>query len=119
MDSRGFLTGSTAAALASAFTAQASDITLLLDGDVNGGAGPGHLRLTAIDGYIVTADRNLITSEAPIISNRIDDQPFDRRNKRPLWAVFPYDHATKFRSETIFPKAYGSLSRLQFWLNKK
>jgi hypothetical protein len=75
-------------------------------------AGPGHLRLTAIDGYIVTVYRNLITREAPIIANRINDQPFDRRNKGPLWVVFPYDRAVKFRSETIFSASVWQLVQI-------
>lgn len=76
------------------------------------GAGPGDLRLAAINAYSMTINRNLITSEAPIIANRIDGQPFSRRDKGPFWVVFPYDRATGYRSEQVFSASVWQLSQI-------
>ena len=76
------------------------------------GAGPGDLRLAAINAYSMTVSRNLVTSEAPIVANRIDGQPFSRRDKGPFWVIFPYDLATAYRSEQIFAASVWQLSQI-------
>ena len=75
-------------------------------------AGPGDLRLAAINTYSVTVNRNLITKDAPIIANRIDGKPFSRRNKGPLWVIFPYDKSTNYQGELIFAASVWQLSQI-------
>src|SRR6056297_3061573 len=76
------------------------------------GAGPGDLKLGAINDYTVTVERDLVTKEAPIIANRIDGQPFGRREKGPLWIVFPYDHAFIYQREVVFAASVWQLSQI-------
>lgn len=148
--------GGLAIASAVAFVAHASEIQLVIDGDVNEGfavnftgdnwlalpqvhfdtstgwtnrlhrlsgpaltdvlrhydARPGDVRLTAVNAYSVTVNRDIIISEAPIIANRIVDQPFDRRDNGPLWVVFPYDRAAKFKREAIFSASVWQLVQI-------
>tara|TARA_R110000787_G_scaffold33079_7_gene86911 strand:+ start:3826 stop:4311 length:486 start_codon:yes stop_codon:yes gene_type:complete len=75
-------------------------------------AGPGDLRLAAINSYSVTVNRNLITQDAPIIANRMDGKPFSRRKKGPLWVIFPYDKSAKYQGELVFAASVWQLSQI-------
>lgn len=75
-------------------------------------AGPGDLRLAAINSYSVTVNRNLITEDAPIIANRMDGEPFSRRNKGPLWVIFPYDRSAKYQGELVYAASVWQLSQI-------
>jgi hypothetical protein len=74
------------------------------------GAGPGNLRLTAVNNYSVEVDRSLLTADAPIVANRINDLAFDRRSKGPFWVMFPFDQAPEFRNPTIYAACVWQLS---------
>src|SRR6056297_1576750 len=64
------------------------------------GAGPGDLRLVAINDYVVDLPRDTVEATLPIIATHIDGQRFTVREKGPLWLVFPYDSAARFQRET-------------------
>ena len=66
------------------------------------GAGEGNLTLKAINDYIVEMPRDVVEAASPIIAKRIDGAPFSRRDKGPLWLVFPYDSDTRFRAESVY-----------------
>ena len=66
------------------------------------GAGEGDLTLMAINDYIVEMPRDVVEASAPIIATRIDGEPFSRRDKGPLWLVFPYDSDARFRAESVY-----------------
>ena len=53
------------------------------------GAGDGDLTLAAINDYVVSMPRAVVEAGAPIVANRIDGAPLSRRDKGPLWIVFP------------------------------
>lgn len=74
------------------------------------GAGPGDLRLSAVNDYVVSMPRSLVEAEAPIVANRIDGAPFSRRDKGPLWIVFPYDSDARFRAETVYAYSVWQLA---------
>lgn len=74
------------------------------------GAGDGDLTLAAINDYVVSMPRAVVEAGAPIVANRIDGAPFSRRDKGPLWIVFPYDSDERFRSETIFAYSVWQLA---------
>ena len=74
------------------------------------GAGAGDLTLRAINDYVVSMPRAGVESAAPIVANRIDGAPFSRRDKGPLWIVFPYDSDERFRSETVFAYSVWQLA---------
>ncbi|MBY4893888.1 oxidoreductase [Rhodobacteraceae bacterium N5(2021)] len=76
------------------------------------GAGSGDLRLTAINDYSVDLSRDLVTPEAPIVANRINGEPFSRRDKGPFWVVYPYDRAVEFRTEQTFAASVWQLSQI-------
>lgn len=76
------------------------------------GAGPGNLRLTAVNDYSVEVNRSLVTADAPIIANRIDNKIFDRRAKGPLWVMFPFDALPDLQNEAVFAACAWQLSRI-------
>jgi hypothetical protein len=76
------------------------------------GAGSGNLLLTALNKYSVVVDRALITSEVPIIANRIDDAPIRRRDNGPLWVIFPYDVSKEYQTETVFSASVWQLTNI-------
>lgn len=76
------------------------------------GAGPGNLRMTAINDYSIEVTRNLLAPDAPIIANRIDDKAFDRREKGPFWVMFPFDQSSAFQNETTYAACVWQLSRI-------
>jgi hypothetical protein len=66
------------------------------------GAGPGNIKVTSFNNYVVEIERSLITETAPILAARINERPFGIRNKGPYWIVFPYDDSVNYQSETIY-----------------
>jgi hypothetical protein len=74
------------------------------------GAGAGDLTFTAVNDYSVTMPRSAVEAGAPIIANRIDGAPFSRRDKGPLWVVFPYDSDPRFRAETVYAYSVWQLT---------
>ncbi len=65
------------------------------------GAGEGDITFAAVNDYVVSMPRDVVEAGAPIIANRIGGEPFSRRDKGPLWIVFPYDSDARFRSESL------------------
>lgn len=74
------------------------------------GAGPGDLTLRAINDYTVAMPRAVVEAGAPIVANRIGGEPFSRRDKGPLWIVFPYDADPRFRSESVYAYSVWQLT---------
>ena len=77
------------------------------------GAGPGDVRLTAVNNYSVAVKRSLLTAKAPIVANRIDDKPFNRREKGPLWVMVPFDQSVDFQNEVIYQACVWQLSQIR------
>ena len=77
------------------------------------GAGEGPLELGAINDYTVNVARSLVSPVAPIIANRIDGQPFGRREKGPFWVVFPFDSAAAYQNEQIYSVSIWQLSQIR------
>lgn len=75
-------------------------------------AGPGALRLTAVNNYIVDMPRDLVLAEAPIIATELNGKPFTRRDKGPLWIVFPYDSKAEYRNEIIYAVSIWQLIQI-------
>jgi hypothetical protein len=64
--------------------------------------GVRQIRLTALNDYAVLIDMEQVEADAPIIANRMNGATFSVRDKGPLWVVFPYDSAPRYRAESIF-----------------
>ncbi|WP_300034563.1 molybdopterin-dependent oxidoreductase [uncultured Roseobacter sp.] len=68
---------------------------------------------TAINDYTVEIPVSSITPQAPIIAYLLNDAPMSRRQKGPLWIVYPYDSDPEFRSEVVYSRSIWQLDRLE------
>ena len=73
----------------------------------------GTLRATAINDYSVKMPVDATGHNAPIIAYEMDGNPMSRRQKGPLWIVFPYDSDAVFRSELVYSRSIWQLDRLE------
>lgn len=47
-----------------------------------------------------------------IVATRIDGEPIDRRDKGPLWVIYPYDSDDAYRTAEVFAQSIWHLERL-------
>jgi hypothetical protein len=73
----------------------------------------GSVELVAINDYRVSINLEDLAERVPILATRIDGRPFSRREKGPLWLVYPYDHDPAFRSETIYARSIWQVIRIE------
>ena len=67
---------------------------------------------TALNNYSVEIPMDTITDEAPIVAYHIDGETFSRRDKGPLWIVYPYDQSEDYRTELVFGWSIWQLAKL-------
>lgn len=70
------------------------------------------IRARAINDYVVEIPVESLEQGAPIIATRIDGAPFSRREKGPLWIVYPYDSDARFQTESIYGRSIWQLVEL-------
>lgn len=76
------------------------------------GAEGGTLTATALNNYAVEIPLDAVEDGAPIVAYHIDGETFSRRDKGPLWIVFPYDSDAKYQTELVYGWSIWQLSRL-------
>lgn len=69
---------------------------------------------TALNDYSVKVPVSDGVSGGPIIAYLIDGKPFSRRDKGPLWIVYPYDIKPEYKSELTYTRSIWQLDRLHF-----
>ena len=50
---------------------------------------------------------------APLVAYEMDGETMSRRQKGPLWIVYPFDSDADFRSEVIYSRSIWQLDRLE------
>ena len=53
-----------------------------------------------------------LEDDVPIIAYEMNGKPMSRREKGPLWIVYPYDSAAKYRTELAHARSVWQLDRL-------
>jgi hypothetical protein len=76
------------------------------------GARGSAVRAIALNDYAITIPLSEIEDAAPIIASLRDGQPMTVRRHGPLWIVYPYDSAPRWRAEVIYSRSIWQLSRL-------
>jgi hypothetical protein len=66
----------------------------------------------ALNGYSVEIPMSELEALVPIVAYRINGEVFSRRDKGPLWIVFPYDRDEKYKSEITYAFSIWQLHRL-------
>lgn len=66
----------------------------------------------ALNNYAVDIPMDSLTDTAPIVAYHIDGKTFSRRDKGPLWIIYPYDSSADYRNELIYGRSIWQLQRL-------
>lgn len=82
--------------------------TLLQHLDVTGTI----IQAIALNDYSVAIPVSDVRIGGPIVAFAIDGQPIPRREKGPLWIIYPFDQSPEFRTETIYSRSIWQLNRL-------
>ncbi len=77
------------------------------------GAEGATIRATAINDYAVEIPVASISAQDPIVAYEMDGVAMSRRQKGPLWIVYPYDSDTKYQTEVIYSRSIWQLDRLE------
>lgn len=77
-----------------------------------GAAKDASVSAVAVNDYAVEIPASAIEDDAPIIAYHIDGATFSRREKGPLWVIFPYDEDARYRSEVTYGQSIWQLDRL-------
>jgi len=72
----------------------------------------GNVRAVAINDYMVEIPVEALEDDAPIIADLIDGKEFPRREKGPLWILYPFDQSASYRTEENFGRSVWQLVRL-------
>ena len=76
------------------------------------GAEGATITATALNNYAVEIPAEAIEENVPIVAYHIDGETFSRRDKGPLWIVFPYDSDAKYQTELVYGWSIWQLSKL-------
>lgn len=76
------------------------------------GAKGATITATALNNYSVDIPMDALKDDAPIIAYTIDGETFSRRDKGPLWIVFPYDSSADYQTELVYGWSIWQLADL-------
>lgn len=77
------------------------------------GADGSILKATAINDYTVEIPLSDAVPGGALIAFEIDGAAMSRRDKGPLWIVYPYDDSADFRTEVVYSKSIWQLDRIE------
>lgn len=66
----------------------------------------------ALNDYVIEIPFDSLEDGAPIITTRIDGEEFSRREKGPLWIMYPFDSDDRFQTESTYGRSIWQLSEL-------
>lgn len=76
-------------------------------------AGGSQILASAINDYSVTIPVDSLTETAPIIAYELNGNAMSRRQKGPLWVIYPYDKGVEFRTDVIYTRSIWQLDRME------
>lgn len=77
------------------------------------GVSSGTIRAQALNDYIVHIPVASVEPDAPVVAYEMNGQSMSRRDKGPLWIVYPYDASDRFRTETVYTRSIWQLERME------
>lgn len=66
----------------------------------------------AINDYAVEIPLDEITEDAPLVAYHQNGKPMSRRDKGPLWLVYPYDSDPEYQTEIVYSRSIWQMDRL-------
>lgn len=76
------------------------------------GISEGDISAIAINDYKVTIPVSDADEDGPIVAYTMNGEQMHRRDKGPLWVVYPYDSKPSYQTETIYSRSIWQLNRL-------
>jgi len=76
------------------------------------GAEGSALDATAINDYSVSIPLSDATEDGPIIAYAMDGKELSRRDKGPLWVIYPFSSSSDYRTEVIYSRSIWQLDRI-------
>lgn len=67
---------------------------------------------TAINDYSVEIPVSDATAGGPIVAYEMDGKRMSRRDKGPLWIIYPFSTSSDYRTEVIYSRSIWQLDRL-------
>lgn len=85
-------------------------LALLLD---ELGSSSSTLRALAINDYAIEMPVTDLQEQAPILAYEMDGQTMHRRDKGPLWIIYPYDSSPDYQTGLVYSRSVWQLDRLE------
>lgn len=85
-------------------------LALLLD---ELGSSGSTLRALAINDYAVDMPVAELQELAPILAYEMDGKPMHRRDKGPLWIIYPYDSSSDYQTSLVYSRSVWQLDRIE------
>lgn len=67
---------------------------------------------TAINDYSVEIPVSDAIEGGPIVAYELNGQPMSRRDKGPLWVIYPYSASSDYRTEVIYSRSIWQMDRM-------
>ncbi|WP_270726693.1 molybdopterin-dependent oxidoreductase [Shimia sp. Alg240-R146] len=85
-------------------------LALLLD---ELGSSSSTLRALAINDYAIELPVSELQDKAPILAYEMNGEPMHRRDKGPLWIIYPYDSSAEYQTSLVYSRSVWQLDRLE------
>lgn len=76
------------------------------------GATGTEIDATAINDYTVVIPVSDAVEGGPIVAYEMDGELMSRRDKGPLWLIYPYSSNSEYRTEVIYSRSIWQLDRM-------
>lgn len=77
------------------------------------GVTDGTLTLIAVNDYRISIDVDDFTPDGALLAYDRNGAPMTLRDKGPVWMVYPYDAAPRFRTEITYANSIWQLDRIE------
>ncbi len=76
------------------------------------GATGGMIAASAINDYTVQIPMTDAVEDGPIVAYERNGETMSRRDKGPLWVIYPFDSSADYRTEVIYSRSIWQLDRM-------
>ncbi len=70
------------------------------------------LHFHALNDYAIEFPASEAAADGPILAYKVDGALMSVRDKGPIWVIFPFDDAAKYRTDTIYSRSIWQLDRI-------
>ena len=77
------------------------------------GASGGTVELIALNDYTITMPAADAKADGPLLAYLADGNPMSRRDKGPVWLIYPFDDVASYRTEQTYARSIWQLNRIE------